>query len=170
VVTKSALTARQAYLPSFAMTRSARDSSGKPSLIGQNTHLSNDQRETGEQSVKRVAIVDDEEELCSLFSMLVKHMGYHGECVANDGDEIVQLVLGDNIHPDLILMDYRMPTMNGMQAAERILRVRPEMKIVIASADDSVRRDAIAAGLFFLQKPFSILALSKKIEEALGRS
>ena len=126
--------------------------------------------EIGKQSIKSIAIVDDEEELCSLFSMLVKSLGYHAECVAYDGDEIVQLVLEDSIHPDLILMDYRMPTMNGMQAAERILRVRPEMKIIIATADDSVRRDAISAGLFFIQKPFSISALAKTIEEALRRS
>ena len=123
---------------------------------------------TGEQSAKSIAIVDDEEELCSLFSMLVKSLGYQVECVSHDGDEIVQLVLEDNVHPDLILMDYRMPTMNGMQAAERILRIKPEMKVIIATADESARRDAIAAGLSFLQKPFSISALAKTIEGALG--
>ena len=112
--------------------------------------------------------MDDEEELCSLFSMLVKRLGYNAECVAYDGEEVVQLVLEDSIHPDLILMDYRMPMMNGMQAAEKILCVRPEIKIIIATADDSIRRDAISAGLFFLQKPFAISALGKTIEEALG--
>lgn len=169
MVTKSTLTARQVYLPSFATwTRSVRDSSGKSNLIEQNARLSNDQRGTGKQSVKSIAIVDDEEELCSLFAMLVKRMGYHPACVAHDGDEIVRFVLEDSIQPDLILMDYRMPRMNGMQAAERILRVRPQTKIIIATADDSVRRDAISAGLFFIQKPFSISALARAIEEALS--
>jgi DNA-binding NtrC family response regulator len=122
----------------------------------------------GKQSSERIAIVDDEEELCSLFSILIKSLGYHAECVAHDGDEIVQAVMEDSIHPDLIVMDYRMPTMNGMQAAEKILRVRPEIKIIIATADESVRRDAIAGGLFFIQKPFSISALANMIEEALN--
>ena len=100
--------------------------------------------------------------------MLVKRLGYHVACVAHDGDEIVQLVLEDSAHPDLILMDYRMPMMNGMQAAEKILRMRPEIKVIIATADQSVRRDVISAGLFLLQKPFSISAVAKTIEEALG--
>ena len=95
MVTKSILIVRQVYRPSFApVTRSTRDSSGKSNRIGQNTHFSNDQREIGKQSSKSIAIVDDEEELCSLFSMLVKSLGYHAACVAHDGDEIVQLCVG----------------------------------------------------------------------------
>jgi CheY-like chemotaxis protein len=169
VVAKSILIIRQVHPPSFApWTRLTGDSSGKSNRTGLNTHFSNDQREIGKQSGKSIAIVDDEDELCSLFSRLVKGLGYHVACVAHDGDEIVQLVLEDSINPDLILMDYRMPTMNGMQAAERILRVRPEIKIIIATADDTVRKSAISAGLFIIQKPFSISALAKTIKDALG--
>lgn len=173
MATKSILTPGQAYPQSLARTRSTTDSSGKSDRIGQSTHFSDGQRGTGKQSIKSIAIVDDDEELCTLFSMLVKRLGYHAECVAHDGDEIVRAVLEDSIHPDLILMDYRMPTMNGMQAAEKILRVKPEVKIIIATADDSVlrdpsRHDVVSAGLFFLQKPFSISSLSKTIEDALS--
>jgi len=174
MVTKSII-ARRVYPPSLApLTRSTRDSSGESSRIGQGSHFSNGQREIGKQSRKSIAIVDDEEELCSLFSMLVKRLGYHVACVAHDGDEIVQAVLEGSTHPDLILMDYRMPTMNGMQAAEKILRVRPEIKIVIVTADDSVKerdpgeQSIISAGLFFLQKPFPTSALAKTIEDALS--
>jgi hypothetical protein len=72
MVTKSII-ARRVYPPSLApSTRSTGDSSGKSSRIGQSTHFPNGQRETGKQSRKSIAIVDDDEELCSLFSMLVK--------------------------------------------------------------------------------------------------
>jgi DNA-binding NtrC family response regulator len=168
MVTKSIIV-RRVYLPSFASsTKSTGDSSGKSSLIGQSTHDSNGQREIGKQRSKSIAIVDDEEELCKLFSIMIKRLGYHAACVAHDGDEIAQAVLEDSIHPDLILMDYRMPTINGMQAAEKILSVRPEIKVIIATADDSVKQDAISAGLFFLQKPFSIAALANAINDALS--
>ena len=71
MVTKSILTVRQVYPPSFApLIRSTTDYSGKSNRIGQDTHFSNDQGETGKQSSKSIAIVDDEEELCSLFSMI----------------------------------------------------------------------------------------------------
>jgi len=77
-------------------------------------------------------------------------------------------VLEDIVHPDLILMDYRMPTMNGIRAAEKILRVTPEIKIIVITADDSVKQGVISAGLLFLQKPFSIAALTKTIQDALS--
>src|SRR5438552_8539848 len=111
MATKSILTVRQLYRPSFApRTRSTRDSSGKLDRTGHDTHFSSDKRlEMGKQSSSEgIAIVDDEEELCSLFSILIKSLGYHAECVAHDGDEIVQAVMEDSIHPDLIVMDYRM--------------------------------------------------------------
>ncbi|MGH9918285.1 MAG: response regulator, partial [Nitrososphaerales archaeon] len=117
-----------------------------------------------------VAIVDDEPDLTFVYSILVKKLGYYAEYVAHDGDEIVRAVLADGIHPAVILMDYRMPAMNGMQAAERILRARPEIRIIIATADDSVRREVIAAGLFFIQKPFSGKELAKAIEDSLAGS
>jgi DNA-binding NtrC family response regulator len=63
-----------------------------------------------------------------------------------------------------------MPKMNGMEAAEKIQRERPEIKIIIATADDSVKRAAISADLFFLQKPFFTSALAQAIEDALGGS
>ena len=117
---------------------------------------------------KRIAIVDDEEDLVEVYLMVVAKLGHQMEFVAHDGDEIVQAVMDERIHHDLILMDYRMPTMNGMQAAEQILQVKPDVKIIIATADDLVRRDTDAAGLLFIQKPFSIRALAKIIDEALG--
>jgi CheY-like chemotaxis protein len=168
MVAESILIVQQIYRPNFDPLRSStRDSSGISSRTGQNSHFSNDKL-LGKQSRKSIAIVDDEKDLCSLFSIVVKSLGYHAACVAHDGDEIVKLVLEDSIYPDLILMDYRMPTMNGIQAAEKILQVRPEIKIIIATADDSVRQDAISLGLFFIQKPFSKLVLGKTIEDALG--
>jgi DNA-binding NtrC family response regulator len=123
--------------------------------------------ETTNKSKKRIAIVDDEEELCLLFSMLIKKLGYQEECVAHDGDKIVQFIVKDGLRPDLIIMDYRMPTMNGMHAAKKILQLLPKMRIIIASADDSVRNDAADSGMFFIQKPFSMSALANSIESAL---
>lgn len=119
-------------------------------------------------TAKKIAIVDDQEDLSSLLSKLVKRLGYQVEFVANDGKEIVEAVLEDAVRPDLILMDYRMPMMNGFQAARKIREAKPSIKIIITTADDSVRGDANAAGLLIMLKPFTISALSKTMEEALG--
>jgi len=64
--------------------------------------------------------------------------------------------------------------MDGLQEAGKILEARPWIKIIIATADDSVKerdpgeQSIISAGLFFLQKPFSTSALAKTIEDALS--
>jgi len=61
-----------------------------------------------------------------------------------------------------------------LQEAGKILEARPWIKIIIATADDSVKerdpgeQSIISAGLFFLQKPFSTSALAKTIEDALS--
>jgi CheY-like chemotaxis protein len=126
--------------------------------------------DTGDPAMKkvtrRIAIVEDEKDLALMFSILLKTLGYLTEYVAHDGTEIVQAVSDGSIHPDLILMDYRMPKMNGLEAAEKLRVLRPDLKIIIATADDSVRQATISAGLMFIQKPFSMRVLAKTIENA----
>lgn len=117
---------------------------------------------------KRVAIVDDDFELLTTYSVVLEHLGYT-TLTANDGDEIVNQVLhGAEAAPDVILMDYRMPKMNGLEAAKEILRNRPGVKIIMSTADDSVKQEAISAGMTFLQKPFSLGELASAIRESLG--
>jgi CheY-like chemotaxis protein len=124
--------------------------------------------EADQKARKRVAIVDDDVQLRTAYSFVLEHLGYR-TLMASDGDEIVNQVLdAKEGAPDLILMDYRLPKMNGLEAAKAILRKRPIIKIIISTADDSVRKDAISAGMAFLQKPFSMDELASAITESLG--
>jgi CheY-like chemotaxis protein len=122
------------------------------------------------QFAKRIAVVDDEEELCSAFSMLLESLGHRLDFVAHDGTEIVEAVVEGGVRPDLIMMDYRMPVMNGLRAAEIIRTFRPETKIVVVTGDDSVKPRALAAGLLFLQKPFSVWSLRAAIDDSFDDS
>lgn len=112
---------------------------------------------------KRIAIVDNEDDLTSMFSMLVKRLGYHVEFVRHNGSEIVRAVAG-GIHPDVILMDYRMPKMNGIETAKIVLNKLPDVKIVVVSADDSVKEEALSAGFHFLQKPSRTSSIALLLE------
>jgi CheY-like chemotaxis protein len=124
--------------------------------------------EADQKAPKRVAIVDDDIQLRTAYSFVLEHLGYR-TLVASDGDEIVNQVLdATDAAPDLILMDYRLPKMNGLTAAKAILRKRPVIKIIISTADDSIRQEAISAGMTFLQKPFSLDELARAIAESLG--
>jgi CheY-like chemotaxis protein len=110
-------------------------------------------QQVAKQIAKRIAIVDDEDDYLSMFSEVLRRLGYLVEFVAHDGSEIVNAVAEGRVHPDVILMDYRMPMMNGLEASRNVLNNLPNVKIVIISADDSIKQAAHAAGLRFLQKP-----------------
>jgi CheY-like chemotaxis protein len=115
---------------------------------------------------RRIAIVDDEKDLTLVFSMIIRSLGHRTEFVAHDGNEIIQAIMEGKAHPDTILMDYRMGSMNGIQTAQKIRQMHPEIEIIIATADDRVKEETDAAGLFFIQKPFSIAELDGVIDEA----
>jgi CheY-like chemotaxis protein len=76
---------------------------------------------------------------------------------AFDGERGVTLFAGMNPRPDLVILDYRMPVLDGLAAASAILAHEPTARIVIISADSSVEKQAKAVGAAaFLAKPFPL--------------
>ena len=80
---------------------------------------------------------------------------------AENGMEAVSIA--EKVHPDLILMDYRMPKMHGLKAAEIIMKILPETKIIMVSAEENSEfmYDAIDA------KVSGIVAKTSSEEELL---
>ena len=95
----------------------------------------------------RVLITDDQDIVRQGLSVILKHQpGIEVAGAAADGREAVRLV--EKIHPDVVLMDLKMPEMNGVSATREIVSQFPEVKVVVLTtydADDWVF-DAIRAG------------------------
>jgi CheY-like chemotaxis protein len=73
----------------------------------------------------------------------------------------------------LLVTDVIMPGMAGPKVAEALQRLRPETKVLFVSGytDDAMVHHGIREGeIAFLQKPFTLEALSRKIRETLGRT
>jgi CheY-like chemotaxis protein len=103
----------------------------------------------------RVVVVDDSVELLKIFSaVLSQHHEVEIVGQALDGQEAVELV--SLLHPDLVIMDVRMPRMDGLAAAAAILASDAATSVVLMSAEDSpqLRAQAIDCGAqSFIFKP-----------------
>ncbi|MDZ7699884.1 MAG: response regulator [Deltaproteobacteria bacterium] len=71
----------------------------------------------------------------------------------------------------LLLTDVVMPGMNGRDLADRLCQTRPEMKCLYMSgytADIIARQGVLEKGVQFIQKPFTLDQLARKVKEAMG--
>ena len=102
-----------------------------------------------------VFIVEDEPILQYLYERLLKSAGYLVMATAKNGEDAIHKFRMFQNKPDFILMDYRMPIKNGLEAMEEILRINSSSKIIFASADRSIKGRALSSGAIgFLEKPF----------------
>lgn len=115
-----------------------------------------------------VMIVEDDFVLQDLYEASLSVAGYHICAQAFDGQGAVDALRREEAHPDLIIMDHRMPVLSGLEATREILELDPSARIVMVSADSSVSEAALAAGaLAFLPKPFPLGELLKLLERLL---
>lgn len=118
---------------------------------------------------RRVLIAEDEALIrLDLREMLVEE-GYDVVGEAGDGETAVQLTEG--LKPDLVILDIKMPIMDGLAAAEKIAgsRLAPVVILTAFSQRDLVERARAAGAMAYLVKPFQKSDLVPAIEVALSR-
>lgn len=111
-----------------------------------------------------VAIVEDEEDLCRIYSAFLRSKGYNYIHITRTGEEMVERVR-DGLRPSIMVVDYRLPGINGLEAAIEVAKVSLATSVIVASADQSAKREAEVLGFTFLQKPFSLAVMLGVIEE-----
>jgi len=116
-----------------------------------------------------VLVVEDEAAVRNLVRAVLERKGYV-VFVAHDGAAALDLVDKHTGAIHVLLTDVVMPGMNGRELAERIVKDHPGVRILYMSGymDDAVMRHGIVeSGVAFLQKPFTPLALARKVREVL---
>ncbi len=116
---------------------------------------------------EKILIVDDELQIRTILKLLLKEEGYLPRS-ADNGYKAIQLV--HEFRPDLILMDQKMPGIDGIETMDRIKAEYPEQTIIIITAHGviSLAVDAIKKGAYdYIEKPFDNDKLLILIRRAL---
>ena len=115
-------------------------------------------------------VVDDNKDLLDLYTRIFTRHKYTNVFQAEDGDKAIKLFSELNEKPDFILMDYRMPIMNGIDAAKELFRIKDDNIIIMMSADTSIIDEALKVGIKgFIKKPIEIGELFSQINEILAK-
>jgi two-component system, response regulator PdtaR len=117
----------------------------------------------------RILVAEDETIIRLDLRDLLVRAGYEVCAEARDGEEAVSLALSEQ--PDLAIMDVKMPRLDGIEAARRILDERPiPIVMLTAYGQDELVSRAVEAGVFgYLVKPFREQDLLPAIRTALAR-
>jgi two-component system, response regulator PdtaR len=118
---------------------------------------------------RRVVIAEDESLIRLDLKEMLEEEGYQVVGEAADGEQAV--VLAVQHRPDLVLVDVKMPVMDGITAAQQIVsrRLAPVIVLTAFSHRDLAQRAADAGVLAYLVKPFGRAELAPAIEVALSR-
>lgn len=117
-----------------------------------------------------ILVVEDEESLNRAYQMILEQQGYDVK-VAFDGDEALELT--KTIEPDVILLDLRMPRMNGIEFLQNYRKSRPaKVKIIIFSNLDMQKEIdeayKLGADRYILKAWASPVELIKIVKNALS--
>ncbi len=128
-----------------------------------------EERESLVSGTGTIIVLDDEEMLTEVLSLFLSELGYT-VIPFNEGRAVLEFLKDENNKADLLITDMTMPGMNGIQLADRVHRLRPDMPIMLASGNPGqVNRNRMEdAGICcLLGKPYTHGQLSRMIHDAL---
>jgi DNA-binding NtrC family response regulator len=114
-----------------------------------------------------ILVVDDEKHICTLISRLLKREGL-GTIEAYEGNTAVKMILSQK--PDVVLVDFRMPGMNGMELLKRAKELDEDLPIVMITAYADIKGavEAMRSGAHdYLAKPFENIEVIRVVYRAL---
>ena len=117
-----------------------------------------------------IVIADDEARFRETIAKILEHKGFVVTLVGS-GDQVLELL--QTINPDVILLDVRMPGLNGDEALPRILAMKPQSRVILLTGhgEAASARKAFEIGAFdYLCKPCDVNILVARIHDAVDAS
>ena len=134
--------------------------------VGKGCHRSDFYRKHDFEVPSRVLLVDDERDFVQTLSERLQ-LREMGSTVAYDGASALNLVRDDE--PEVMIIDLKMPGIDGLEVLKQVKQIRPQIEVIILTGHgaDADRDRCMALGAFgYLQKPVNIDELSDMLKSA----
>jgi len=134
--------------------------------VGKDYHQADVYRRFDFELPSKVLLVDDEREFVQTLSerLLMRDMG---SAVAYDGESALAMISEDE--PEVMILDLKMPGIDGIEVLKRVKQTRPEIEVIILTGHGSEqdRKTCLDLGAFaYLQKPVDIDVLTETLKKA----
>jgi response regulator NasT len=120
-----------------------------------------------EKSAVRILVAEDEALIRMDLVEMLQEAGYQVVAQATNGEEAI--ALATEYKPDLAILDVKMPVLDGISAAEKIISIAPVLMLTAFSQRELVERARDAGVMAYVVKPFTIGDLIPAIEIAISR-
>ena len=118
----------------------------------------------------KVLVVDDSKTIRNIQKRILEQLGYTEVHEAEDGQIALQVV--QEVSPDLILVDWNMPNMDGITLVKTIRQTDKTIPLIMCTTEAEKSRvvEALRAGVNnYVVKPFTAETLSDKINQTLSK-
>lgn len=126
-------------------------------------------QKVSKRGTETILLVEDEEEVRKLIGRILRGNGYT-VLEAQQGIEAIEICQTYKGQIDLMVTDVVMPQMSGRELANRIISMRPQMRVLYMSGypDNAIiHHGVLEPGMAFLQKPFNVTVLEHRVREVL---
>ncbi|HXI84773.1 MAG TPA: response regulator transcription factor [Verrucomicrobiae bacterium] len=115
----------------------------------------------------KVLIADDTDSVRFALRLVLEHLGHEVIGYATNGQDAIDKCA--SMHPELIVMDVRMPLIDGLTCTTMLSKSSPDSKVVIVTGSRTTESEAREAGARgFVEKPFDVRELDRAICGALA--
>ena len=117
-----------------------------------------------------ILLVDDEETILEVCTQMLQRLGYHVR-QAIDGQQAIDIFEKEKDVIDIVLLDMRMPGMNGATVYNRLIQIQPNVKVILFSGffeNQHIQKILQNENVDLIQKPVRLKQMSQKLENMLG--